>query len=87
MEDEAANGQPRLTLLLHPRIGPVEPEVAVRVFFDAVAAGRSGRVASLAWADGGLLRVERRAPVATETGKIQHRHVAGGRSRAVRRDR
>ena len=82
VEDEAANGQPRLTLLLHPRIGPLDPEAAVRAFLDAVAAGRSGRVTSLAWADGGLLRVERRAPVTTETGKIQHLHVAAGRSRA-----
>jgi hypothetical protein len=84
VEDEAANGQPRLTLLLHPRIGPLDPEAAVRAFLDAVAAGRSGRVTSLAWAAGGLLRVERRAPVATATGKIQHLHVAAGRSPAPR---
>jgi len=83
VEEEAVGGHPRLTLLVHPRIGPVEPDLAVRVFLEAVAAGRPGRVASLAWADGGLLRVERRAPVATETGKIQHLHVAGGLRRAA----
>lgn len=84
VEEEAANGRPRLTLRLHPRVGPVDPEAVVRAFLEAVSSGRPGRVPSLAWADGGLLRVERQAPVATETGKIQHLHVAGGRSRAPR---
>ena len=29
----------------------------------------------LAWRDAGLVRVERKAPVATETGKIRHFHL------------
>ena len=35
---------------------------------------------SLVWRDAGLLRVERRPPVATETGKVLHLHsVSSGR--------
>jgi hypothetical protein len=71
-------------LLIHPRVGAVDPETAVRVFLDAVGAGRPGRVPSLAWADGGLLHVERRPPVSTETGKIQHLHARTGRARGAR---
>lgn len=69
---------------IHPRVGAVDPETAVRVFLDAVGAGRPGRVPSLAWADGGLLHVERRPPVSTETGKIQHLHARTGRARGAR---
>jgi hypothetical protein len=67
-----------------PRVGAVDPETAVRVFLDAVGAGRPGRVPSLAWADGDLLRVERRPPVSTDTGKIQHLHAGAGRARGAR---
>jgi hypothetical protein len=79
VEDEDADGEPGLRLLVHPAVGPLSPEAVAEAFLAAIGAGRgAGRVMSLAWRDARLLRVERRAPLATASGKILHLH-AGGR--------
>jgi hypothetical protein len=45
-------------------------------FLAAIGAGRGAeQVMGLAWRDAGLLRVERRAPLATVSGKILHLHA------------
>jgi hypothetical protein len=80
VEDEDADGEPGLRLLVHPAVGPLSPEAVAEAFLAAIGAGRgAGRVMSLAWRDARLLRVERRAPLATASGKILHLH-AGGRA-------
>jgi len=77
VEDEAADGSPRLALLVHPQVGPLPPEAVAQTFLAAIAGGSgSERIMGIVWRDAGLLRVERRPPVATATGKILHLHSA-----------
>jgi hypothetical protein len=72
VEEETPDGRPRLRLLIHPRVGPLDPQVAAAVFFDAMSReDGAARIASLAWQDADVLRVERRAPE-SRGGKIRH---------------
>jgi hypothetical protein len=77
VEEETHDGQPRLRLLVHPAVGSFDPEGVAEAFLAAISGG-SGveRVMGLAWRGAGVLRVERRAPVSTGTGKILHLHRA-----------
>ena len=58
--------------------------VVAGAFLAAVAAG-SGveRVMGLLWQDARMVRVERRPPLTTATGKILHVHSGGQPSRTV----
>jgi hypothetical protein len=50
----------------------------------AIGSGRGvERVTELAWRDAGLVRVERREPVATASGKIRHLHLARTRAETL----
>jgi hypothetical protein len=82
LEEEGEGGRPRLRLLVHPAVGPVDGEAVMDAFLQAIGA-ESGmlRVMALQWRDGGLLGVERRPPLTTGSGKILHLHVAGGAAR------
>jgi hypothetical protein len=75
VEEEGDDGQARLRLLVHPRVGPLEPDRVADAFLAAIGDG-SGveRVMALAWRDARLPHVERRPPLVTATGKIQHLH-------------
>jgi hypothetical protein len=76
VEDEAPAGQPRLRLLVHPRVGPVDEATLAETFLAAIARGPGAeRVMAMAWRDARLLRIERSPPQATLAGKIQHLHV------------
>ena len=82
VEDEGSAGLPRLRLLVHPRLGPLDPERVADAFLTAL--GRTGgvdRIMELQWRDLGLLRVERAAPRMTGAGKILHLHLETGVSR------
>jgi len=68
--EEDAAGVPRLRLLVHPGVGPVDAAAVGAAFLGALGQeGGPARIASLAWRDAHLLRVERRAPVSSG-GKI-----------------
>jgi hypothetical protein len=75
LEEESEDGRPRLRLLVHPRVGPLDPEVVKEAFLDAVGFG-SGveRLMSLAWRDAGILQIDRRRPLEGASGKILHLH-------------
>jgi hypothetical protein len=79
LEDEGPAGEPRLWLLVHPIVGPLDEHRVAEVFLDAIGVG-SGveRVMGLAWRGAGVLRVQRRAPVPAANGKILHVHVDWG---------
>jgi len=80
VEEEADDGRPVLRLLVHPHLGPLDMEALGDTFLSAIGQGSgTGRVMSLVWRDAGVLRVERRAPIPTASGKILHLH----RSRAA----
>ncbi len=84
VEDEGNDARPRLRLLVRPEIGPVEAAAVADAFLAAVAAG-SGveRVMGILWRDARMVRVERRPPLTTATGKILHLHGGGQRSSGV----
>jgi hypothetical protein len=76
VEQEGEAGRPQLRLLVHPALGSLDPETVRTAFLDAIGVGSSARgVMSLTWRQAGLPRVERRAPIATPSGKILHLHV------------
>jgi len=76
LEDEADDGSPRLRLLVHPAVGPLDTEAVSETFLSAIGAGAGvERVMGLLWRDAGFLRVERLAPRTTASGKILHLHL------------
>jgi hypothetical protein len=75
--EDTRPGRPQLRLVAHPRLGPVPDDVIADAFLDAVAAGHgAARVAGTLWREMGVLKVERRTPLATVGGKILHVHAA-----------
>jgi hypothetical protein len=76
VEEETGDGHARLSLFIHPRVGPLEPSRVTDAFLAAIGNGSGAeRVMSLLWRTAHLPRVERRPPLVTATGKIQHLHL------------
>jgi hypothetical protein len=83
VEEEAPGGSPRLRLLINPSIGPVNEAAVANAFLEAIGEGSGGpRVAELVWREARLLRVERREPERTPSGKILHLHMRPDRAQA-----
>ena len=79
VETEGPDGAPRLTLLASPELGPLDEPAVAEAFLSLLAAGSDAeRVMALQWRQAKLLRVERRPPLRTATGKILHLHVGSG---------
>jgi hypothetical protein len=77
IEDEDAGGRTEVRLVIHPRIGPVDPATVVDVFLAALGEGVGPeRVMGYLWRDAQVVRVERRPPYTTPSGKILHLHHA-----------
>jgi len=76
LDEESPDGKPRVRLLVHPRLGPMDPAQVRQTFLDAIGAG-SGveRVMMLVWRDAGLPSIVREAPRVTSGGKILHVHL------------
>jgi hypothetical protein len=75
VEQQAQHGRSALRLLVHPAIGPLDPDAVADAFLQAIGGGSEAeRVMELEWRQTGLLRVERRPPQATQAGKILHLH-------------
>ena len=73
LEEEADDGQPRLRLLVHPSIGPVDPAAVSKAFLDAIGSSSEiKRDMAAQWRQAGFLQVERKAPYPTASGKILH---------------
>jgi hypothetical protein len=73
VEREAEDGSPRLRLLVHPVVGPLDSDLVVETFLSAIGGGSgTKRVMELQWRAAQVLEVERRPPVSTRTGKILH---------------
>jgi hypothetical protein len=83
VEEEGADGRPRLRLLVHPSVGPVDPQAVAAAFLEAIGAGSGAeRIMQHVWRDAGVLGVERTPPRTTATGKILHLHQQGRRAPA-----
>jgi hypothetical protein len=73
IEGEGPDGAPRVDLLVHPAVGRLVEQELVEAFLEAIGPGSgTERLMALNWRQVGLLRVQRRAPLATATGKILH---------------
>ncbi len=76
LEEEDENGEPVLRLLIRPGLGPVDEAEVARTFLAEIGRGGGAEaVMGLAWRDGKILRLERRDPLRTPSGKILHLHV------------
>ena len=76
VEEEAKDGQPRLRLLVHPGIGPLDTNNVANAFLTAIGSrSPSEQLMERFWRDAGLFRVERQVPISTAAGKIMHLHV------------
>ena len=73
IEDELADGSPSLRLLVHPSVGELNPRALTGALLETLGSG-SGieRLTALLWDSSGLVRVERRPPVAAASGKVLH---------------
>jgi hypothetical protein len=75
LEEEGDDGQARLRLLVHPRVGSLHDAAVADAFLEAIGQGSdSERVMAVQWRQAGLLRVERRPPLTTASGKVLHLH-------------
>jgi hypothetical protein len=80
IEEEAANGQSRLTLRVHPEVGPLdEARVLARLMEELGRAGRAQNFVTGVWQNAGTLSIERKAPRASLRGKTLPVHFAIGR--------
>jgi hypothetical protein len=76
LEGETEDGQPQLRLLVHPRLGPLNPEAIIACFLTAIgSASTVEHMMSALWRDAKMLTVDRRLPESTGAGKILHLHV------------
>ena len=81
-ETESEDGWPRLALIVHPRVGPVDESKAIDAFYTAIGRGVGAeRVMALHLRQSGLLHVRREAPRMTPGGKILHLHAGSHASR------
>ena len=79
--EEEVEGLARVTLLVSPRLGPVDELEVNEVFFRFLRAGGQGRaMMSQRWKDGSTLSVERREPVTTGAAKVLPLHIRTGAS-------
>lgn len=75
---ESHGGSPRLRLILHPSLGPLDADAVARTFLAAIgSSSASNRMMATHWQEAGLLSVERRPPHVTPSGKILHVHREG----------
>jgi hypothetical protein len=75
VEQQEANGEPRLRLLAHPRLGPLDEAALLDAFLTAIGEGSGVElVMSTQWRQAGWVRVERAEPYSTAAGKVLHLH-------------
>ena len=80
LEEEYPDGRPRVRLLVHPSIGPLDTATVREVFLAALAsASEADRSMAATWREAGLVDVERRPPVTETIGKILHLRTSGPR--------
>ena len=73
IEGEAEDGRPQLSLLVHPRVGPLDTRAVEEAFLGAIGTGSgAARIMAHQWRQGRMLRVEREPPRTGVLGKILH---------------
>jgi hypothetical protein len=73
IEEETDDGRPRVALLVHPAVGPLDETAVREAFLDAVGRGSGAeRIMALHWRDIRLPVIERRPPLPSGKGKVLH---------------
>jgi hypothetical protein len=79
VEEERADGQSRLRLLVRPSVGAADLGAIKEAFLDAISAGSGAeRIMGTVWRTADLLTVEERPPLSGFSGKILHLHQQSG---------
>ena len=77
LEKEDDDGVPGLQLLARPELGPLDEAELVRAFMQELRSeSETSNTMGMTWEQGGVLKVVRRAPYSTVSGKILHLHLA-----------
>jgi hypothetical protein len=75
VEEEDKNGQTRLTLVVHPEVGPIQDDALLARLREGLAVGPwANKFRSEIWRDAGTFRVQRRVPYTSPRGKILPLH-------------
>jgi hypothetical protein len=76
-DEEEGSGLPRVTLVVSPRVGAVDPAAVIATTLEVLAsgAGGGGGIMAQQWRAARTLRVERREPYTTMAAKILPLHV------------
>ena len=76
VEEEDNNGQTRLTLVVHPDVGPLDEAKALARLRSAIADGsRGNRFMTGVWQDAGTFSIARKAPHVSGRGKLLPLHI------------
>jgi hypothetical protein len=76
LEQESEKGEPQLRLLVHPELGPMNTDEVAETFLSAIGAtNRLYRMMESCVREARILKVERRIPQSTRSGKILHLHI------------
>lgn len=74
-EKLGADGEARLELVVHPRLGDLPACDVAEAFLSALSRSDSDGMMIQRWRDAGTLQVVKRPPAVTKAGKIQYLHV------------
>ncbi len=75
VEEEDGAGQTRLTLRVHPAVGPVDEARLLARLQEGLAVAEGTRFQTAIWQGAGTLRIRREAPHASARGKILPLHI------------
>lgn len=77
VEEEDDRAQTRLTLVVHPKVGPLNEETLLARLREGLSQGPKGnRFMTRLWQESGAFRIARKAPHTSGRGKILPLHVA-----------
>ncbi len=76
VEQEGAEGQAELRLLVNPDLGPLDADHLIRVFLAALGSlSMVNRLMGTALQNAAVIKVERKRPQLTSSGKVLHLHL------------
>ena len=81
--EEEEGGLPRVSLLISPKVGPLDEEAVLETVFEGLSFTDWSRRMADQWREGGTLRVQRREPLTTGASKILPLHILESSSKSV----